>query len=175
MKKSKEQKAQEKLAALLGMEAPTAVSKAEANQRSMEAEAALEYYENPRSFTEKNCKQCGLSFATRGAPVAYCSDPCRVRAFEERMGVKWQPLRPATERWGFMGEPLTVPHEALVVVQTAMAYEEERRQQDNAEQREFVDNTRLNAMVETIYGPVIERQQAAEQELLDMFREFGIE
>lgn len=167
MKKSKEQKAQEKLAALLGMEAPTAVSKAQSHARSMEAEAALEYYENPRSFNEKLCKQCGRTFATRGAPVAYCSDPCRVLAFEDRMGVKWRPLRPETERWGFMGEPLVVPHEALIVVQEAMMREEEAKPP--------VDNSRLNAMVETIYGPVIEETHRREQNLLDLFEELGIE
>lgn len=120
-KKTKEQKAQEKLAKLLGMEAPTPASRVEANARSMEAEAALEYFERPQTFSEKNCKQCGQLFATRGAPVAYCSDPCRVKAFEQRMGVKWQPDRPNSERWGFMGEPLTVPPEALSIVQAVLA------------------------------------------------------
>lgn len=149
---------------MLGIPAPTADSRAESNARSMEAEAALEYYENPRSFNEKNCKQCGRSFATRGAPVAYCSDPCRILAFEERMGVKWQPLRSITERWGFMGEPLTVPHEALVVVQAVMA------EQAAAEEAR---SERYAMIVESDYddhGIVPEN----EPDLLDIFTEFGI-
>jgi hypothetical protein len=125
-KKSKEQKQKEALAALLGLDVPTAVSQAESNERSMEAEAALEYYENPRSFKQKDCKTCGNAFATRGAPVAYCSDKCRAKAFEERMGVKWQPLRKPEDRWGFMGEPLTVTPEALAVVQYVMDRDTER-------------------------------------------------
>jgi hypothetical protein len=44
------------------------------------------------------------------------------------MGVKWLPDRPGTERWGFRGEPLTVPHEALVVVQAVMAEQEAERE-----------------------------------------------
>lgn len=155
-KKTPEQKAQEKLAKMLGIEAPTAVSRAESHSRSMEAEAALEYYENPRSFNEKTCKQCGRTFATRGAPVAYCADACRVLAFEERMGVKWQPLRPTTERWGFMGEPLVVPHEALIVVQAAMVREQE-----------------LRASLEMV--EVVEIDAPEEVNLVDLLADLGIE
>ena len=159
-KKTKEQRQQEKLAALLGLAAPTADSRAESNQRSMEAEAALEYYENPRSFNEKHCKQCGRTFATRGAPVAYCSDPCRILAFEERMGVKWQPLRSITERWGFMGEPLTVPHEALVVIQRVLI-----EQQAVADMPPVVDEW-------PGYG---ETDVESDPDLLDIFAEFDIQ
>lgn len=120
MKKSKEQKQREALAALLGLDVPTETTKIAAYDASMEAEAALEYYENPRTFNQKNCKTCGRAFATRGAPVAYCSDKCRATAFEERMGVKWQPYRKVEDRWGFLGEPLTVPPEALAIVQHVM-------------------------------------------------------
>jgi hypothetical protein len=161
-KKTKEQKLQEKMAALLGLEAPTADSRAESNARSMEAEAALEYYENPRSFNEKHCKQCTRSFATRGAPVAYCSDPCRIIAFEERMGVKWQPLRPTTERWGFMGEPLTVPHEALVVVQAVMA--------EQAAAREVANEP----IIDEGFGYGEEIAPENDPDLLDIFAEFDI-
>lgn len=125
-KKTKEQKQKEALAALLGLDAPTETTKAEAHDRSMEAEAALEYYENPRTFKQKDCKTCNRAFATRGAPVAYCSDKCRAKAFEERMGVKWQPHRSVEDRWGFLGEPLTVPPEALAVVQYVMDRDTER-------------------------------------------------
>jgi hypothetical protein len=85
------------------------------------------------------------------------------------MGIKWQPLREPSDRWGFMGEPLTLPHEALIVVQAVMA------EQAAAEEAEPVDNSRLNAMVETIYGPVIEETRRREQNLLDLFEELGIE
>lgn len=158
MKKSKEQKAQEKLAAMLGIEAPTAVSKAESHARSMEAEAALEYYDNPRTFSHKECKLCNRSFATRGAPVAYCSDSCRVKAFEQRMGIKWQPLRPTTERWGFMGEPLVVPHEALVVVQAVMEEQQER----------------YSMIVESDYDEQPEIAPVESVDVLDLLDELGL-
>ena len=120
MKKTKEEKARQQLAALLGIEEnPT-----ESHDKSMEAEATLEYYENPRTFSHKDCKQCGRSFATRGSPVAYCSDKCRGKAFEEKMGVSWRPSRSIEERWGYLGEPLVVPPEALVVAQHVMAEQE---------------------------------------------------
>jgi hypothetical protein len=113
----------EKLAELLGLsEAPP--SREEAHEISMEAEAALEYYENPKSFKEKTCKHCGRLFATRGAPVAYCSDNCRIKAFEERLGIRWSPLRSTEQRWGFLGEPLTVPPEALRMLQQVMVEQE---------------------------------------------------
>ena len=80
------------------------------------------------------------------------------------MGVKWQPLRSITERWGFMGEPLTVPHEALVVVQAVMA------EQAAAEEAR---SERYAMIVESDYddhGIVPEN----EPDLLDIFTEFGI-
>lgn len=150
MKKTKEQRQQEKLAALLGMELPTTTTKAAAHDRSMEAEAALEYYENPKSFKQKDCKTCGNAFATRGAPVAYCSDKCRAKAFEERMGVKWQPHRSVEDRWGFLGEPLTVPPEALAVVQYVMDRDIERYamivESDYDEQPEIAPTEEVNVL-----------------------------
>ena len=139
MKKSKEERQREKLAALLGIEAPKTDSRVVAQEKSMEAEAALEYYEHPRSFTEKDCKTCNRTFATRGAPVAYCSDHCRAKAFEERMGVKWQPFRDPKDRWGFLGEPLTVPPEALAVVKHAMAMQAEQAERTEAPEETEID------------------------------------
>jgi hypothetical protein len=151
MKKSKEQKQAEKLAKLLGLEAPTAVTKQAGVAKSMEVEAALEYYDNPRTFKHKECKQCGREFATRGAPVAYCTDDCRARAYEERMGVKWQPLRTPEERWGSSGEPLVVPPEALEVVDHALSEQAHRE-------------------VEKLDEVVVED----DPELLDILAEYGL-
>lgn len=158
-KKTKEQRAQEKLALLLGLDIPTATSKAEANDRSMEAEAALEYYENPKSFKQKDCKTCGHAFATRGAPVAYCSDKCRAKAFEERMGVKWQPHRSVEDRWGFLGEPLTVPPEALAVVQRVMD----------------ADAERYAMIVESDYDDQPEIAPTEEVNVLDLLADLGLD
>lgn len=128
MKKTKEEKAYDKLAALLGMDAPPPKDKASEHESTMEGEAALEYFENPRTFKEKKCKHCGREFATRGAPVAYCSNPCRIKTFEERMGVRWQPDRSLEARWGFYGEPLILGPEAL---QTIKAVHEAQPEPDS--------------------------------------------
>jgi hypothetical protein len=154
MKKSKEQKAREKLAAMLGIDAPPSQSLTEQHDSSMEAEAVLEYAENPRSFTHKKCKLCNREFATRGAPVAYCSNTCRAESFEKRLGIRWSPDRRPEDRWGFMGEPLTVPPEALPVVQAVLAEREvepEPEPEPEPTAAELTDN------------------------LLDMMRDLGIE
>jgi hypothetical protein len=171
-KKTPEQKAQEKLAKLLGMEAPKTLPSHTAHERSMEAEAVLEYYENPRSFKEKDCKQCGRTFATRGAPVGYCSDPCRARAFEERMGVMWKPLRSPEERWGFMGEPLTVPPEALIVARAVMV---EQAAAEEAKPAPY------SMIVEAEYDDIWERMgkepeiaPTEEVNVLDMLADMGL-
>lgn len=128
MKKSKEEKAKAKLAALLGIDMPEQKSAVEEHDIKMEAEAALEYIENPRTFTHKECKLCGRTFATRGAPVAYCSNDCRIKTFEQRLGIRWSPDRRPEDRWGFMGEPLVVSPEALVVIDEARIQEQQRIQ-----------------------------------------------
>jgi hypothetical protein len=169
-KKTKEQKQKEALAALLGLDAPTETTKAAAHDVSMEAEAALEYYENPRSFSQKDCKTCNRAFATRGAPVAYCSDKCRAKAFEERMGVKWQPHRKVEDRWGFLGEPLTVGPEALAVVQHVMDQQEQAKPQP------------YSMIVEAEYDDIWERMgqeppetaPTEEVNVLDLLAELGL-
>jgi hypothetical protein len=177
-KKSKEQKQKEALAALLGLDAPTEVSKAEAHDRSMEAEAALEYYENPRTFKQKDCKSCGRAFATRGAPVSYCSDKCRARAFEERMGVKWRPLRSVEERWGFMGEPLTVPPEALAVVQYAMDRDAEAEAYKMWTEIQASEEARLRGLGPLDDYPASEQSETdptEEVNVLDLLTELGLD
>jgi hypothetical protein len=76
------------------------------------------------------------------------------------MGVKWQPLREPSDRWGFMGQPLTVPHEALIVMQAVMA-----EQQAVADMPPVVDEW-------PGYG---ETAPDIDPDLLDIFAEFDIQ
>lgn len=104
----------EKLAELLGIEAPKGNPYETPEDVSREAEATLQYAETPESFIRKNCKSCGRTFAhTRGA-IAYCSNNCRARGLEQ-IGIQWDWLRPVEARWSLYagGEPLVVPPEAL--------------------------------------------------------------
>lgn len=161
MKKSKEEKAKAKLAKLLGLDEPEPVSAVEQHDIKMEAEAALEYAENPRTFTHKECKLCGRTFATRGSPVAYCSNPCRIKSFEGRLGVRWSPDRRPEDRWGFMGEPLVVSPEALSVVERA------RMRQLTAEDNEGI----YQGEDEPSTAPEVELDPAT----LDILRELGVQ
>jgi hypothetical protein len=110
----------EKLAELLGIEAPKGNPYETAEDISREAEATIIYAESPQSFIRKNCKICGRTFAhTRGA-IAYCSNLCRARGLEQ-IGIKWDWTRPTEVRWGLYdgGEPLIVPAEAVKLVDQA--------------------------------------------------------
>lgn len=43
----------------------------------------------PGSMITKKCLECKELFRSSYMSVAYCSDPCRAKAFERQMGVKW--------------------------------------------------------------------------------------
>lgn len=107
----------EKLAELLGIEAPKGNPHETPEDVSRQAEAALQYAETPKSFIRKNCKSCGRTFAhTRGA-IAYCSNACRARSLEQ-IGISWDWNKPTEVRWELYegGEPLIVPPEALALI-----------------------------------------------------------
>lgn len=176
MKKSKEQKAQEKLAKLLGMEAPTPQSAHVSHEVSMEGEATLAYYENPKSFSHKSCKECGDSFATRGSPVAYCSDRCRIAAFESRMGVTWKPGRSIQDRYGRLAEPLTVSPEGLAVAQAVMA-EEDARLEEATEPGviEYFEGTPGTALVSDEWPGYGEGKSELDADTLDILKDLGLD
>lgn len=115
-RKTKEQKAQEALAALYGItiepdDRETKIHKARAE------EGAIAFYDTPELFIQVNCKTCRKTFAVNRFQVAYCSQPCRMKALND-MGLQPvdDPERKDKERvwetwWG--REPLVVEPEAL--------------------------------------------------------------
>jgi hypothetical protein len=109
-------KKQEAIAKLLGLELPTAKSKAEATEISREAEAVLVYSETPEAFVSKTCKGCGLLFAHTPGAVGYCSDVCRAAALA-KLGIKWDWLKPPERRWGLRW-PLIIGPRALAVLES---------------------------------------------------------
>ena len=55
-----------------------------------QAEGMLLHLRNlPGSMITKKCLECKQLYRSSYMSVAYCSDPCRARAFEKKMGVKW--------------------------------------------------------------------------------------
>jgi len=117
-KKTTQEKAVAKLAALLGgsvsqTDVSTAVEEIRADRLRTPAywdiESVLRCIEKPAAFTYKKCKRCNEMFGTNYRGVAYCSDSCRASAFEQQTGIKWNYERSSPEqRWG--GEPpLVVP------------------------------------------------------------------
>ena len=95
---------QQKLAKLLGIEAPPVDPYEDSETISREAEAAIAYHEQPQAFIRKECGTCGGVFVhTRGA-VGFCSDYCRAVSLE-KIGIKWHWLKKSEDRWG-RTEPL---------------------------------------------------------------------
>jgi hypothetical protein len=120
----KADKKKERLAALFGIEAPVQVSpvdQLEADNTSREMEAVLAYYDTPRGFIERRCLFCERLFAVNRANIGYCSDDCRKKALAERgLIIANYPARTPAERWATQTggpEPLTVPPEALQLIQ----------------------------------------------------------
>lgn len=175
-KLSKEDKAKAKLAKALGLDAPEVKSSLEKHDVSMEGEATLAYYENPKSFSHKSCKECGDSFATRGSPVAYCSDRCRIAAFESRMGVTWKPGRSIQDRYGRLAEPLTVSPEGLAVAQAVMA-EEDARLEAATEPGviEYFEGTPGTALVSDEWPGYGETASELDADTLDILKDLGLD
>jgi len=106
----------EKLAELLGIEAPKGNAYETPEDVAREAEAALGYAASPKSFLRKDCKTCGRTFAHTAGAVAYCSNYCRARGLEQ-IGIQWNWLKPSSERWApWQEEPLVVPADAVKLI-----------------------------------------------------------
>jgi len=69
-------------------------------RRRLEAESVLYYVETRGAhFEEKECKNCGETFAHTHAPVAYCSDICRAESLK-KLGISWNIYgKTDSERW----------------------------------------------------------------------------
>ena len=78
----------------------------------LQVEAVLLYLEKPSRFMMKQCKTCGEYFGTNYRGVAYCSNAHRAKTLFEQTGIRWNPHKSETERWG--GEaPLIIPPAAV--------------------------------------------------------------
>lgn len=121
MKEStKQKKIDEKFAEMMGMtieEVRELRSKSSANDHVREAQAVLIFLEHPDAFITKICTECRRSFATTYQHVSNCSTECRVKSLE-KIGIDWNPLRSADERWKRASIPVdyTIPSQALAVL-----------------------------------------------------------
>lgn len=106
-----------RLAELLGMELPVEAPKLSKEQIksaqdiSREAEAVLFYIFDSRKFIQRECTNCGYTFAVNRGNVGYCSDTCREHALA-KIGISWDHNKDQDERWDFR-EPLEVPPQVL--------------------------------------------------------------
>lgn len=118
-----------KLAALLGLDVPTARTdhrpKVAKENISREAEAVINFVSAPQTYARITCRSCGQDFLVNRANVALCSDKCRANELAE-MGIDWDWSKSPEERWyvssqngRLTNEPLVVPSTALRALETA--------------------------------------------------------
>lgn len=127
----KRQRAQNKLAELLGLEVPKLTGPKPQDAiatASREAQATLEFVHNPQKFQKKICSHCERSFYVNRGQVGCCSDICSAKELA-KIGIDWNWDKPPESRWGvrFSGdsmtrEPLIVPPEALETLRYLVAY-----------------------------------------------------
>lgn len=124
MKKStKETRALAKLAELLkehsgyqlDVKAAASYAHAERVSESARLEGVLHSIRRPGDYIYKVCKRCAGPFGTNYQSVAYCSDPCRIRDFEDATGISWNSRKSPEERWG--GEPpVVIPPDVIATM-----------------------------------------------------------
>lgn len=118
-----------KLAALLGLDVPTARTDHRPavlrDNASREAEAVINFVKAPQTYARVTCRSCGQEFLVNRANVALCSDRCRANELAE-MGIDWDWNRSPESRWyvssqngRLTNEPLVVPPLALKALETA--------------------------------------------------------
>lgn len=119
-----------KLAALLGMETPTARTDHRPNVAreniSREAESLIQFISAPQSFARITCRSCEQDFLVNRANVALCSDKCRANELAE-LGIDWDWSKSPEKRWyvssqsnvKLTNEPLVVMPPALRALETA--------------------------------------------------------
>lgn len=97
----KQRKHDETLALLLGITYEEVLANREKEERddlTREAQAIHLFLERPDAFVSKVCDECKALFMTSYSFVSLCSTACRITSLE-RMGIDWNPMRTATERW----------------------------------------------------------------------------
>lgn len=83
----------------------TSFGTAAIERNSIEAESVLYYIKTKgKDFTMKSCLWCEDEFLSTYRAVAYCSDPCRAFALEEK-GIDWNPQgKEDSDRWNITGK-----------------------------------------------------------------------
>lgn len=96
-------------------------------EKIKEAEACLIFFNTKGSqFKRKICKTCEETFAYRWEvdSITRCSVECYQIALEAD-GLKWNPNKPQSERWG-PAAPVVVPPEALKILEERISSLEDR-------------------------------------------------
>ena len=91
--------------------------KEEVDSKAREAQAVLIFLEHPDKFISKFCDKCRRVFLTSYQFVSVCSSKCRIAALAD-IGIDWNPMRTADERWKRAQIPVdyTIPPDAVEVL-----------------------------------------------------------
>lgn len=84
------------------------------SESSLQGEAVLKYWDNPKEWIEKRCQRCDGIFATLYYAVGCCSDACRKKQLKD-IGIIFNPEFTPHQRWGRV-PALVVPPEVLPLV-----------------------------------------------------------
>jgi hypothetical protein len=120
-RKAREQrKHDEALALLLGKtveDIQALREKEDSESKAREVQAIHLFLENPGAFMEKTCQECHGLFMTNYRFASLCSTPCRINSLD-KMGIVWNPMHTATERWSRAQIPTeySIPPAALKVL-----------------------------------------------------------
>jgi hypothetical protein len=103
--------------------------KEDSESKAREVQAIHLFLENPGAFMEKSCQECHGLFMTNYRFASLCSTPCRINSLD-KMGIIWNPMHTATERWSRAQIPTeySIPPAALEVL-LKMAQDQSNAQQ----------------------------------------------
>ncbi len=134
----------DKLAAMLGIERPKPPTKDEVEQgvlNSREAEAVIAFGNRTQRFIQRECVQCGYTFAVNRSNISCCSDTCRQHYCLHKYGLSLDlNARTPEERWMMQTggpEPLIVPPTVLPLILQAI-------QNRSPEQPEMIESQSLS-------------------------------
>jgi hypothetical protein len=141
--------------------------KEEKDSKAREAQAVLLFLEKPDKFITKMCTQCSRLFLTSYQFVSLCSSKCRIAALAE-VGIDWNPIRTADERWRRAQIPVdyTIPPDAVeVLMQIAQMQLPSENDQDNP-QSKIDPHTDLETWLDELDQPVAEANSEPSSDVL---------
>ena len=149
MKKEKrEARAREKLAALLGIQAPQGPIETP-RDRENGAQAVVKAIHKPETMHKETCISCGHDFYVDRYQVTCCSEHCVAKALEA-IGIDYNPLADRSRRYNWIDSrtgvqyPIIAPVEATpfidaILEQKAKEAEEEKLSADTSSLVEDID------------------------------------